>query len=153
MGDHCYSGSDMSNEDDTSTVPKLEQVDEASFSSIGSSPEPEVDVDVDVDGDGEPTLLDNAKVQKRKGGRKPVGIRGVISSTVELTILADLCDLGGTKAAKSASTGCIPRTPYGIYQATRDYHQASRRDGAKTTAEPSFRCRRVPDAAIQKLFA
>ncbi|MCJ1337859.1 hypothetical protein MMC09_003143 [Bachmanniomyces sp. S44760] len=62
----------MSNEDDTSTVPKLEQVDEASFSSIGSSPEPEVDVDVDVDGDGEPTLLDNAKVQKRKGGRKPI---------------------------------------------------------------------------------
>lgn len=52
---------DMSNVEDLVTVPKTEHSDEGSFSE--TSPE----------ADEQSYIQENAQVQKRKGGRKPVG--------------------------------------------------------------------------------
>ena len=51
---------EMSKVDEPTTVPKAEHSDEASFSD--SSPDP----------DEQNSIQENAQVQKRKGGRKPV---------------------------------------------------------------------------------
>jgi hypothetical protein len=55
----------MSDVEDTLIVPKIEQSGDGSLSSSGSSPDPGLD--------GIAPLAENVQVQKRKGGRKPVG--------------------------------------------------------------------------------
>ena len=67
INDSQYPSPEMQDVEDLPIVPKTEHSREGSMSSIDSDLEPELD--------GPATAADITQVQKRKGGRKPVGLR------------------------------------------------------------------------------
>ena len=66
-----YYSKDMQTVEDLNVVPKTEHSRDGSLSSLESSPEPEIDEQTPVN--------ENVQVQKRKGGRKPVGLARIRS--------------------------------------------------------------------------
>lgn len=48
-----------------------------------------------------------------------VAVQGSLAHT-----FLDLCYLGGTEATQPTSSGCLPRTSYGVHSSAGDYHQA-----------------------------
>ncbi len=127
---------------------------DVSEDSIPSSPE--------QDGDGDAVPQEQAQVQKRKGGRKPVRQspthpppKGALSAPL-LKLIArhtDLCNVGGEKAAQPPGPGRLQRTSDRVHQAARDHYQAPRGEPTDATAEPSHCRRRMPHAEIQELLA
>lgn len=155
---------DMSGVEDTPAVPKAEHSREPSSSSVASTPEPDAEI----------FAQENAQVQKRKGGRKPVGacsirIDSLIHPSIHpsthfsptgswgggptLTWTADLRHFRGEKAAEPPGSSRLPRTTNRVHQAARDDHQASRGHLADLAAEPSQCGGRMPHAAVQELVA
>lgn len=100
----------MANVDEVPSAPKAEQSEEGSFSDTS----PEVDE--------QSFVPENAQVQKRKGGRKPVrnGFTRIPNSVLNPS--PDICYFGGKKAEKPSSSSGIQRTPDGIHQAVGDDH-------------------------------
>ena len=100
----------MSSVDGASAVPKVEPYDEDEFS------------DSDQEPDGQNLAQEVAQVQKRKGGRKPVG-RFQASPRTRANPTTDLRYLGREKTEKPTSPGCVQRTTDRIYQTARDHHK------------------------------
>jgi len=117
----------MSSIEEAPTAPKAEHSDEESFSE--SSPEI----------DEQNFVQEVTQVQKRKGGRKPVrGDGGRVGMFSRAKLIPDLCNLGGTQAKEPSSSSCLSRTSNRVHQAAGNYHQASRRHAAESTAKPSL---------------
>ena len=93
---------DMSNVEEVAAAPKTEHSEEGSFSDTS----PEVDE--------QNFVPENAQVQKRKGGRKPVSI-GSTQGPDSMLSPPDLCHFGRKKAEKPASPSGIQRAPNRVH--------------------------------------
>ena len=105
----------MSGVEDIPALPKAEHSREASSSSIASTPEP----------DAETFAQENAQVQKRKGGRKPVSQRSWCGFGEILTAAEDIRYFRREEATEPPGSSRLPGTTDRVYQTVGDDDQAS----------------------------
>ena len=94
-------------------LPKIEPFEDGYSSSTVSTPEAEA----------EASAQDVVPIQKRKGGRKPVGQTFRNTDKTQSDPMIDLCYLRRTQTAQSSSPGRLSGTPNRIHQAAGNDHQ------------------------------